>query len=351
MNTKTLARANREKYLAGIGGRYYPTWHRPPTLTCVKSASKVEPLASVSSRGFFSFFSSRFFLSFSPDFFVSFLSFPIQISAVTHFYMLRVEEDFRPEALRRPLPSEADVACDRELTRSRSGASSFTAEDCKAVVRSSEDVAPDDGTAWTDEKHNLYLHDLEVSFAEQLYHSKALLWQCSDQNLRDVNISQKRLADVKNASEQFKVLQNNCLRKTSYVKGGPLFGSSSADLSTPFTSTRGYNLKNNCYLPSAEWAASRDVWSALKHLKGTISHRLGTCSQEYSSSDQYLGDSFDLQREGTGQNFPDEGTSNFEPQAKRSKNAVAESSLQDQIVPSSKCPTANYPGIGSSNLD
>ncbi|CAA0827642.1 Unknown protein [Striga hermonthica] len=343
MNTKTLARANREKYLAGIGGRYYPTWHRRPSLTRVKSASKVEPLASVSffSRGFFSFF----FLSFSPDFFVSFFSFSIQISAVTRFDMLRVEGDFRPEALRRPLPSEADVACDRELTRSRSDASSLTADDRKAVFRSSEDVAPqDDGTAWTDEKHNLYLHDLEVSFAEQLYHSKALLSQCSEQNLRDVNISKKRLADVKNASEQFKKpLQNSCLQKISYVKGGPLFGSSTTDLSTPFTSTRGYNLKNNCYLPSAEWAASREVWSALKHVKGTISHRLGTCSQEYSSSDPYLGDSFDLQREGTGQNFPDEGTSNFEPQAKRSKNAVAESSLQDQIVPSSKCPTANYP--------
>ncbi|CAA0807528.1 Unknown protein [Striga hermonthica] len=210
-----------------------------------------------------------------------------------------MEGGLRPETPHRPPPQEADVGCDGELNRSRSDASSLSGENCRAVVRISSDTTPVDGTAWTNEKHNLYLHHLELSFVKQLHYSKALEAQCSDQNQGDSNISHKWLTHVKNAPEQFKVLQKGCWQKINHVKGEPLSGSSPADLLTSLKSKQVYNFKhmrNNFCLPSAKMADSLEGWTALKHVEGTKSHRLMTFSQECSSSDPYLGDLFDLQK-------------------------------------------------------
>lgn len=60
----------------------------------------------------------------------------------------------------------------------------------------------DECTAWTNQKHNSYIYHLEKSFVEQLYQPKSILAHCSGHNLRDINISQKQLINVHNASEQ-----------------------------------------------------------------------------------------------------------------------------------------------------
>ncbi|KAK6159337.1 hypothetical protein DH2020_006651 [Rehmannia glutinosa] len=288
-----------------------------------------------------------------------------------------MEGNCRPETTSPPLlPSAANIGCSHELTPSSWDASSLTAENCKDILRRSENVAQlghaeilgvrvfsvvlsvgggmDDRTAWTDEKHNSYLHHLEASFVKQLHQSKCLLAQCSDQNQRDINIFQKRLSNVKNASEQFNVLRNGRWQKINCSRGEPLCGSTSTDSCASLKSKWIYNFKRinkQCHPPSAEIPDFPELCISVKHGKRTISHGLATCSRECSSNDPYLGNLFDLQREGTGQNFLDEdnqNTSKFESQAKRLKTTLAESSLQDQIVRSTKCSTADYSVISSS---
>ncbi|GFP84576.1 hypothetical protein PHJA_000601500 [Phtheirospermum japonicum] len=195
-----------------------------------------------------------------------------------------MEGNLRSEASNpTPPPTAANICCNSELARSSSDASSPTAGNRKDILRCSPNMAPNDDTAWTNEKHNLYLHHLELSFVTQLHQSKSLL--------------HKRLTNVKNASEkvEFKVLRNGCCQAS--LKGKLVYNFKCVD-------------KN---------------WSTAKRGKSTISSGLATCSQ----------DSLDLKREGTGQNFMDgvnQSTLKFESQAKRSKTALAESSLQDQVI-------------------
>ncbi|KAI3445980.1 hypothetical protein Pfo_002645 [Paulownia fortunei] len=236
------------------------------------------------------------------------------------------------------LPSAANIGCNQELTRSNSDASSLTAENCKDTFRRSANVTPDDRTRWTDEKHNLYLHHLEVSFVKQLHQSKCLLAQCSEQNQGGINMSQKRLINVENASEQFNVLRNGCWQKINCVGGEPLSSSTSADSCASLKSKSRYKFKRmgmHCHPPSAEMPGFLKLCSTVESGKGTITHGLATCSLECSSNNPFPGDLFDLKREGTGQNFLDEdnqSTSNFESQAKRLKTALADSSRQDQVI-------------------
>ncbi|KAL3621153.1 hypothetical protein CASFOL_036065 [Castilleja foliolosa] len=161
---------------------------------------------------------------------------------------------------------------------------------------SSPNIAPDESTAWTNEKHSLYLHHLELSFVTQLHQSKSLLHM--------------RLSNVKIASEKFKDLRNDCCQASLRAKMVCNFK----------------RVGKNCHSPSSEMAGSTELWSTEKHRKSTISSGLATCSQ----------DLLDVKREGTGQNFFDEvnqSTSVIESQAKRSNTALVESSLQDQFLP------------------
>ncbi|KAL8060598.1 hypothetical protein ABFX02_02G035000 [Erythranthe guttata] len=232
-------------------------------------------------------------------------------------------------------PSAADIVCDHELTRSNSDASSLTAENCQDIFRRSENetAPPVDRTAWTDEKHNLYLHHLEASFVKQLHQTKRLLAKCSEQNLIDINVSRKRSINVNNASEKFNILRNCCSQKTDCVRGDT------------YTSLKSKGL-NNC-------KEFLKLSGTVKHGKKINSHGLATRSKELSSNTERHMVLFDLNKEGTGQNFLydyNRSTSNIESRAKRLKTALADSSSQDQIVPSGGSPTydsvINSPTLG-----
>ncbi|KAL3614212.1 hypothetical protein CASFOL_042286 [Castilleja foliolosa] len=189
-----------------------------------------------------------------------------------------MEGVFRPEASN-PIPptTVVDVSCNRELARSSSDASSPTAGNREYILRCSPNMAPvDENKAWTNEKHKLYLNHLELSFVTQLHQSKSLL--------------QKRVPNVKNASEKIKVLRNGCCKASLRAK-----------LVCNFK-----RVGKNCHPPSVETAGSMELWSTTKHGKSTKSSGLATCSEDLLNFKR---------EEGTGQNFLDEviqSTSKFE---------------------------------------
>ncbi|KAL3814233.1 hypothetical protein ACJIZ3_015501 [Penstemon smallii] len=236
-----------------------------------------------------------------------------------------IQGNFRPEMP--PSRSAASTGCVEELTRSNSNTSSLTAEICKDVSH-----RPDDCAAWTDERHNLYLNHLELSFVKQLHQSKALLMQCSDQHQMDINLSKKRLIDVRISSEQLTVFQNGCLQRIDYEKAEPL-SHTSADSHIAVKSQLVSRFRHRGML-----------FSKGRHGKGIIPHGLATCSHHLSANSTYYGD---LTREGTDQNFSDDDSqikSNFVSQTKRVKTAYVESSSkdQDQIVPSRNSPPTDH---------
>ncbi|KAL6546103.1 hypothetical protein OROGR_009977 [Orobanche gracilis] len=124
-----------------------------------------------------------------------------------------MEGNFRPEDPHPPpLKSPANIGCNRELTQSNSDALYLAAENCKDILRRSLNVSPDDGTAWTDEKHNLYLHQLEVSFIKKLHRSKSLLAHSSEKIQSGTFMSPKLLANATNDSEENGFWHIYCLR-------------------------------------------------------------------------------------------------------------------------------------------
>ncbi|KAL0365393.1 UNVERIFIED_CONTAM: Cold-regulated protein 28 [Sesamum angustifolium] len=220
-----------------------------------------------------------------------------------------------------PLPA-GNVGRDYELTRSNSDASVLTAENGKDILCCSANAVPDDCSAWTDEKHNLYLHRLEVSFVEQLKQSKNLLAQFLVENQRHTNISEKQLTNMSNAFEKFNVLWNGGWQKINCVIGEPFSSSVSADSRTPIKSKGICNFKHmRVHYPpsSAEMPEFTKLCSREKHGKRIISHGFLTCSQQFSSGNPYQGDLFDLKKEGMGQNFLDEDNQNISNSGSRAK--------------------------------
>ncbi|KAG8368378.1 hypothetical protein BUALT_Bualt15G0039300 [Buddleja alternifolia] len=255
------------------------------------------------------------------------------------------------EANRRLEAPPPRIGCDGELARWNSDASALTAENCKDILRCSEKVTPVNCTTWTDEKHNLYLNDLEVSFVKQLRQSKGLFAQCSEQEQIDMNRSKKRLMKVHNATEQFTVLRNGCWQKFKYERNGPL-STTSADSRNPLKSPATYPFRrkgSHCLQPSPNMLESLKLLSTEKPEKVIISHGLATFAHKFSSNNPHQGDLFDLEREGTGQNFLDnenQNRSNVESPAKKPRTALEDSSSLDQIVPSKKFST-DYPDFES----
>lgn len=179
-----------------------------------------------------------------------------------------------------------------------------------------------------------------MSFVKQLHQSKSSLAHCSEQNQRHINISQKRLINENNASEQveeciwcpylmfcafklcfriawanciyykkkficffclyqFNVLLNGCRRKINCVRGEPLSSSTSADSHASLKSKRMYNFKHPAlhhHPSSAEMPAFLKLFSTGKQGKGMISNGIPTCSPEFSSFNPYDGDLIDLTR-------------------------------------------------------
>ncbi|XP_073269742.1 uncharacterized protein [Primulina huaijiensis] len=109
------------------------------------------------------------------------------------------------------------------------------------ILRRLANVTPDDCTAWTNEKHNSYLNNLEVSFVAQLHESRDLV---------NKNMTQKK--PINSPEQGFQKLSD-----TQKHSSG----------------------------------------------KGFISHGLATCSQEASAMNLYHSNSFDSMKEGTGQNY------------------------------------------------
>ncbi|CAA2991572.1 uncharacterized protein LOC111389122 isoform X2 [Olea europaea var. sylvestris] len=217
-----------------------------------------------------------------------------------------------------------------ELTRLNSDASSLTAENSEDIVHQS----PDNPTTWTNEKHNLYLDHLEVSFVRQLQQSMGLLASCSELNKSEKHLSQKRHADVRISSHQLTVLLDGCWQKINYGRGQP-FLSTSADASDALKCPRVQWFGRTCPPASAASQECLVLCSTEKHIavEGIRSQGLRTCPHQIPASNLYT--------EYTGQNFADgdgQNNSNNESRAKRLKTALADNSNHDQIVPSWKCP-------------
>ncbi|CAA2989071.1 Hypothetical predicted protein [Olea europaea subsp. europaea] len=257
--------------------------------------------------------------------------------------------------------SELTEFCGNELTRSNSDLPSFIAENYEDVLRGSENATPldrgldeenkgdfcsdkgrknnylmDNCRAWTNEKHNLYLNHLEVSFVKQLNQSMGFRAQCSEQNKSEINVSQKKPSSVRYTSEQFSILWHGCSQKINYERGQPLLHTS--------TDSHGSRQKRKqCPLLSADIQGSLKLQNADKPLlrKRVSSQGLETCSWQ----EEFL-------TEGTGQNFVDEGCQNNQPnissRAKRLKRVLVESSDHDQIVPCGKFPTVDNSTVDSS---
>ncbi|XP_075504230.1 cold-regulated protein 27-like isoform X1 [Primulina tabacum] len=163
--------------------------------------------------------------------------------------------------------------------------SSLTVQNGGDVLRLLANVAaPDDCSAWTNEKHNLYLNNLEVSFVTQLHESRDLV---------NKNMTQKKPI---NSPEQFTASQHGCWRKIDH-RGDELLSCPTAD---------SHNCMKNSWIYFHHPSLSVDLqYDTEKHSsrKGIISHGLATCSQQVSAMNLYYANSFDSMKEGTGQNY------------------------------------------------
>ncbi|KAJ9551835.1 hypothetical protein OSB04_015880 [Centaurea solstitialis] len=77
-------------------------------------------------------------------------------------------------------------------------------------------------TAWTNEKHDLYLDHLESSFVEQLHRSIGILAWSSEQDSGGLCFPQKAQAKTRNTSQQLKMIQDDCSEKIDLKRSQPL---------------------------------------------------------------------------------------------------------------------------------
>lgn len=172
----------------------------------------------------------------------------------------------------------------------------------------------DECTAWTNDKHNSYLYDLEMSFVEQLYQSKSVLARCSGHNLIDLNISQKQIINLNDASHkvdellmllnyipgwvgklpkltvfitfvlcQHKDSCNGCWQKVKCAAGEPISCSTSADCHASLESEKTHHSKHrgmNCHPSPAKIPALLKHKGTWEQGKGMISHGIQTCSND-----------------------------------------------------------------------
>ncbi|XP_051131739.1 cold-regulated protein 28-like isoform X2 [Andrographis paniculata] len=213
---------------------------------------------------------------------------------------------------RRQRPPAAP-ACSDELTLSNSDSSVLTVLNCQDISHRSAIELPGDCTAWTDEKHSLYIHQLEMSFIKQLNHSKYLLQHFSYMSWRDLNIAEQHI-NTSHSSEQFQIARNVNSQKRGRVCKYQHNGKQFAPLS-------GQKLGDSVKLG----------------IRRRYSHGLASLTQKCSSRKPAHQDLFHLTREGMGQNFSDEDNSQSEPDSdpstKRLKPALAlvDTSSQNQL--------------------
>ncbi|XP_047967257.1 cold-regulated protein 28-like [Salvia hispanica] len=147
-------------------------------------------------------------------------------------------------------------------------------------------------TMWTDEKHNIYLEHLEVSFVKQLHQSISLLDKCSDQDEGERSISQ--IHQINDAQP------HGCCKKIKCNRGC-LLSNVLADSVGHIESQRLYRNKRI--------GMKRPARTPQPHGSDTCSSHQNSASTKYCDS----------KREGTGQNFVDEQHESNSNTAKRTK--------------------------------
>ncbi|KAL8540358.1 hypothetical protein ACS0TY_001822 [Phlomoides rotata] len=216
-------------------------------------------------------------------------------------------------------PPPADISSEDELNRSNSDASTLTVENCKDILHRSANVKPEMNTKWTDEKHSLYLEHLEVSFVKQLQQSIGLLPQYSNYNKRVNGSAVMRRINVDNASEKFTTVPHGCQEEINCNRVDPLSHVSPDSLKSQWVRSKRIRMHTpagSAYMPGRLMLCDTE-----NHGKVVTSCGLDTCSQQCSDSSRYHGDSHSITKEGTGQNFVDEGPYT-EPRVKRLKTAL-----------------------------
>ncbi|KZV37443.1 hypothetical protein F511_24850 [Dorcoceras hygrometricum] len=209
----------------------------------------------------------------------------------------------------------ASLAGADELMLWNADVSSLTVQNDGDVFRRLANVAPlfdceddvvvfelrfDDRTAWTNEKHNLYLNHLEVSFVTQLHKSRDSVYE---------NMTQKKPV---NFPEQFTASQYGLWQRIDHRR---------EPLSCPPADS--HNCMKNSWIcfhrpsPSANLQGFQKLSDNEKNSsrKGNMSHGLATCSQQVSTMNLCQADTFDSMKEGTGQNYVSEDNEQTNPRS------------------------------------
>ncbi|KAA8545872.1 hypothetical protein F0562_020677 [Nyssa sinensis] len=231
-------------------------------------------------------------------------------------------------------PASPDLAltegCRNELTLSNPDSSALsTVENSKDVFHHNPNGQC---TAWTDEKHSLYLDSLEASFVNQLQHSIGLLAWCSDS-------SQQLPANSRSSCDQFTVLRGGCWQKIKFERNQPLLDAAADSHVIPDNPWIHHFI---CTGKSRTIASAGSQQHRMLYSKGTLlggkrtlSQGLVTSLEQLPICHQYYQDSIGSITEISDQNFVDEDgedkSGNFSI-GKRLKTAAADVSSKDRVL-------------------
>ncbi|XP_024960285.1 uncharacterized protein LOC112500904 isoform X2 [Cynara cardunculus var. scolymus] len=176
-------------------------------------------------------------------------------------------------------------------------------------------------TAWTDEKHDMYLDHLESSFVEQLHQSIGVLAWCSEHDSKGPYFSQKLHAKTRNTSQMLKMIQDDCSEKIDLKRSQPLLNCTSDSL--VLLKSRPRCAGKQRFARAAKLqdsSASRNLCIEDK----LLFNEAGICSEQIAARH---GKPVDCAGEFSDQNFADEASSEqmcITTMSKRSKTIVSE---------------------------
>ncbi|KAA8536202.1 hypothetical protein F0562_028680 [Nyssa sinensis] len=219
-----------------------------------------------------------------------------------------MEDNLRPEV--QPAFSDLVVTegCRNELTPSNSASSALTVENSKDIFLQNANAIAGKCTAWTNEKHRLYLDSLEASFVNQLQHSMGLLAWCSDSS-RQLPVNSCTSSDqVRHL--QFTVLRDGCWQKINFEQNQPLLdvaADSHVFLDNPWICHFRCAGKN-CTIASADLQQHRTLCSKVTPSRGkrAFSPGLATSLEELPVCHRCNQDTAGSITEVSDQNFVDE---------------------------------------------
>ncbi|KAJ4836335.1 hypothetical protein Tsubulata_007296 [Turnera subulata] len=254
-----------------------------------------------------------------------------------------MEEDLGRNILSPSPDRQVMGGCASELARTNSDASGLTVDRSKDSSQAhNADARPGTSTAWTDEKHGLYLESLETSFVNQLQHFIGLRG-CRQEIAPGLHSYQELSANGCGNSDQFMVLQDGCWQKVKFSRKEPLLDSTADSYSIPsnpqicyFASSGRQHNSASHYLQNQNSSCSKRVRNS------TVFYELAS-SSEHRPECRPLHESFaDNNREASDQNFVDEDKgerSRCLPGPKRLKMIGADATDNDQVVPFGKSNT------------